>query len=329
MLCKADRSGGESAVLREPDTHRDPQSRRLRAPVEGVRLVHPASARLCCERIVLVEGLAICRVEGRCETGMRFDAPSADESRLHLQYLAQGECEFAGADSSWVLSGRAPTLITAPSGQAAWRTPAQRALHVVSIDVTGVALRRWFAEAAEGLLPHGGRDLLRRVASGRSQGLLQRLSNMLQADFDRGALWRLQLESMVLESLLDCFERRAAASSERRYTTLERRCLRRVREMLAEDLAPPATMTAVAVAVGMPLRRLQRLFRESTGTELKVALAEARFRAARDALLRGDLSIKQIAWQNGFTHATSFTHAFRKRYGMPPSALTSRRQRGD
>lgn len=306
-------------------TQLEPQ--RLRAPVDGVRLLHEASRQLRCERFVLFEGLAVCRVEGHCETAMRFEAPGADEARLHLQYLAQGECDFAGTDCNWSLATRAPTLITAPSGQAAWRTLAQPSLHVVSIDVTSAALQRWFDESTEALLPRSGPDLLRRVATDRAAGLLSRLSSMLQTDFSRSALWRLQLESMVLEVLLDCFERGATTHAGRRYSTLERRCLRRVEEILAEDRAPPSTMTALAAAAGLPLRRLQRLYHESTGIGLKAALMEARFRAARDALLRGELSIKQIAWQNGFTHATSFTHAFRKRYGVPPSALTSRRQR--
>lgn len=300
---------------------------RLRAPVEGRRRIHEAGPQLWCERIVLLDGLAVCRVEGHCETTMRFDAPSAGESRLHLQFLDQGQCVFAGADQDWSLPVRAPTLITAPSGQAAWCTPAQSALHVVSIDVTGPALRRWFAEAAGEFFPRRGRDLMRPVAAARSHALLQRLSALLQTDSDRGPLWRLQLESLVLDALLDCFERAALARTERRYTTFERRCLRRAKEILTEDRTPPPTMTALASAAGMPLRRLQRLFRESTGAELKVALTEARFRAARDALLRGELSIKQIAWQNGFMHATSFTHAFRKRYGVPPSAMTSRQRR--
>jgi len=74
----------------------------------------------------------------------------------------------------------------------------------------------------------------------------------------------------------------------------------------------------------MSPRRLNIAYRRAFGTTLFQALLNARLTQAFAQLKAGDRSIKQIAWQAGYDHPTSFTHAFRRRFGVTPRSVRSR-----
>lgn len=67
------------------------------------------------------------------------------------------------------------------------------------------------------------------------------------------------------------------------------------------------------------LRRADQLLQQHLGTSLRGHLERRRLDAARERVLAGESTLKQIAFELGFRHASHFTAWFRRQVGVSPS----------
>ncbi|MEJ8279920.1 AraC family transcriptional regulator [Pseudonocardia spirodelae] len=92
--------------------------------------------------------------------------------------------------------------------------------------------------------------------------------------------------------------------------------------------AEPVTVTDIARATGVGVRRLQEEFRARLGTGPAAVLREVRLGRAHRALVAGGPApVSDVAHACGFGHLGRFAHDYRDRYGELPSE-TARRHRG-
>jgi AraC-like DNA-binding protein len=101
-------------------------------------------------------------------------------------------------------------------------------------------------------------------------------------------------------------------------------------ERAAEDLraAPEDApgIRALAARAGLSQAQFRRRFAEVHGESARRLLARARAQKARDLLLSGQrLSVGEIAAAVGFESVHSLSRAFRRAFGMPPTALLRER----
>lgn len=89
-------------------------------------------------------------------------------------------------------------------------------------------------------------------------------------------------------------------------------------------LDAPAPASAVARAVGVSPRRLEALFRRDLGLTPAAYGLSLRLAAARRMITDTRHPLIEVALRNGFSSASALSRAFRRRYGLPPSALRLR-----
>lgn len=92
------------------------------------------------------------------------------------------------------------------------------------------------------------------------------------------------------------------------------------RQLITNDLANPLRIEDVARQVGLSQRRLGEIFRELFGASPFQCLTQWRLEEGRALLARGDLSVKQVAHMMGYTHVSSFSYAYARHFGCPPSS---------
>jgi AraC-like DNA-binding protein len=106
-------------------------------------------------------------------------------------------------------------------------------------------------------------------------------------------------------------------SSGRRLTARQERV---AKEALVADLTRQPVMEKVALACGLPVSRLIRAFRNTTGVQPHSWLRSFRVERAKDLLLNSSLSLGQIAYECGFADQSHLTRTFSAAVGTTPGA---------
>jgi AraC family transcriptional regulator len=93
------------------------------------------------------------------------------------------------------------------------------------------------------------------------------------------------------------------------------------REELARALGSPVKLADIAGRLGTSPFRLCRVFRKETGSTIHAYRTRLRLAAALEILRQSSRSLTEIALGLGFSSHSHFTAAFRREYGLTPSAL--------
>jgi transcriptional regulator GlxA family with amidase domain len=118
---------------------------------------------------------------------------------------------------------------------------------------------------------------------------------------------------------------RAKAWTAQRGDQMDKPLDRRVRAALAL-LAERSVCSVRELAREMHLSpdRLQRLFKKEMGMLISGYLVEQRLQKAASLLRTSNLSIKEIAFDVGYEHHSSFTRAFENRFAQSPKDYRER-----
>lgn len=146
------------------------------------------------------------------------------------------------------------------------------------------------------------------------------------AAFNRG-LHALHVESRALDIVTDAFRTvfgRGGQGAAGPLNPTDRRRLSRVHDRLADSTGPLPSIGALAREAGVSPNTLQRLFRATYGMSVFEWIRIDRLERARLQLERDHASIAQIAFEAGYLSAANFSTAFKRRFGLAPSALRRR-----
>jgi AraC family transcriptional regulator, arabinose operon regulatory protein len=94
--------------------------------------------------------------------------------------------------------------------------------------------------------------------------------------------------------------------------------IRRVCEELTRDVS--LRLTDLARLVGLSSSRLQHLFSDETGVNIREYKREVRLQRARQLLQQTDIPIKAIAVDIGIPDRSNFIKYFKARFGITPAA---------
>lgn len=90
--------------------------------------------------------------------------------------------------------------------------------------------------------------------------------------------------------------------------------LRHAVDLMEENIENPLPIPEIARETGVSLRQLQLLSQQHFGETLSNRYLDIRLDAARHMLMYGDMSITEIVAATGFSSASTFSRAFRKRF---------------
>lgn len=131
-----------------------------------------------------------------------------------------------------------------------------------------------------------------------------------------GALQQLQLESatqmlvtLVAQAMSD------AGSQPHPLSSREHRSAQEAYARLKASLRTPPSLTELSRSVNLSDKRLNVAFRELFGGTVFEVLRNLRLDQARTLIERGGMSIKEVAWEVGYTHVSNFTSAFTSVFG--------------
>jgi AraC-like DNA-binding protein len=95
-----------------------------------------------------------------------------------------------------------------------------------------------------------------------------------------------------------------------------------VEAILTKDLfEPPPTIQQLARQVSVSESKLKKDFKKMYGLPIYEYYQKARMKIARDKLMTGKHSVKEVAMELGYANISNFTAAFKKQFGVLPSTL--------
>ncbi|MDT7830444.1 AraC family transcriptional regulator [Pricia sp. S334] len=95
------------------------------------------------------------------------------------------------------------------------------------------------------------------------------------------------------------------------------------RNYLSENFRDPMTLSELSKKIGTNEFLLKRDFKSLFGTTVFGYVADIRMKKAKTLLLQGEFSIGQISDEVGYKNPQHFSTAFKRKFGMPPSAIKS------
>ncbi len=98
--------------------------------------------------------------------------------------------------------------------------------------------------------------------------------------------------------------------------------------LMEANVSEPLTIAEIAQFAGMPLRSLQRLFRQQFAKSAERIYLDIRLSHARILVQRSDKSIRDIASETGFASPAHLTARYTPRFGAPPRKDRTQRQQG-
>ena len=171
----------------------------------------------------------------------------------------------------------------------------------------------WMAQLAEYAPAPSASIELTRTPAGE---IAARLYHEFRIDDD---LAPLALEGLAVEVLASLSRRLRADRANHAPAWLDR-----VRELLHERVADAPPLAAIAATVGVHPVHLARTFRRHHGCTVGVYVRRLRLDRAARLLDESDLPIARIAFETGFSHHSHFANAFKRAFGLTPSAYRGR-----
>lgn len=148
---------------------------------------------------------------------------------------------------------------------------------------------------------------------------MRRIADQIKSNPYQGPMASVYLEGKAFELLADILNLLGDATELASPTLRARRQAFAARDIMMADLANPPRIENVARQVGLSQRSLNELFRELFGAPPLQCLTQWRLEEARSLLARSDLMVKQVAYIMGYAHVSSFSQAYARHFGEPPS----------
>jgi AraC family transcriptional activator of pyochelin receptor len=153
----------------------------------------------------------------------------------------------------------------------------------------------------------------------RASVALRRFAERLRATPYEGAAASLYLRAKVMDLIVELVTGLPAPEPADNASTTDHQCAYAARELMMADLNNLPRIETIANQVGLSQRRLSALFKELFGGTPQQCLTQWRLERAKTLLAQGELSVKQVAHMTGYTHVSSFSYAYARHFGEPPS----------
>ena len=101
----------------------------------------------------------------------------------------------------------------------------------------------------------------------------------------------------------------------------QREKLEMARNILAENLDSPPSLSELSRRIGLNTYSLKKDFKEMFGLPVFKYLQNQRLTTAHDLIRNSQATVQEAAWQVGYDSLSSFSNAFAKKFGYRPSQV--------
>lgn len=124
-----------------------------------------------------------------------------------------------------------------------------------------------------------------------------------------------------ITALLSHFFGQLALNKSKQIKTQDRTRLEKVKDILANNLDNPPSLTELSKAIGLNTTKLKKEFKEVFGVPVFKYLQNERLTTAHDLISKKEATVQEAAWHVGYDSLSSFSNAFANKFGYRPSQI--------
>ncbi len=94
--------------------------------------------------------------------------------------------------------------------------------------------------------------------------------------------------------------------------------IRKAKKIIIDRMTEPPTLQALATEIGLPLKKLKEGFKQIYGEPVYAFLFDYKMEVARQLLAEGSQNVNEVGLRIGYSTASHFIAAFKKKYGTTP-----------
>ena len=94
--------------------------------------------------------------------------------------------------------------------------------------------------------------------------------------------------------------------------------IRNAKEIIISRMTEPPTLTDLATEVEISLKKLKEGFKQVYGASVYVFLLDYKMQVSKRLLSSGNYNVNEVALKVGYSTATHFINAFKKKFGTTP-----------
>ena len=151
------------------------------------------------------------------------------------------------------------------------------------------------------------------------------MQEVVEVEYDnpmRLAIIQNRIMLLIERFFLRIYERRQNAHFDIPLSKTDIDRMMQVESVLTRDIFEPApTISQLARMVSISESKLKKDFKLIYGVPVYEYFQKIRMQTAKDKLLSGDHSVKEVAMELGYSNLSNFTIAFKKEFGLLPSKL--------
>jgi AraC-like DNA-binding protein len=154
-----------------------------------------------------------------------------------------------------------------------------------------------------------------------SAAMRETVYDILECSYDEGLrkfYFENKVRELLFELLVQSYKTNPIGDS---LSSVDISSLNKARDIILNDLRKHFTIQQISRQVQLNEFKLKTGFKQQFGTGIFECLLQARMQKARDMLIDTDKPIKEIAFDTGYDHLTSFITAFRKYFGHTPGSI--------
>lgn len=137
-------------------------------------------------------------------------------------------------------------------------------------------------------------------------------------------LEKLYLESRAIEIIAEaCAQFGQRKDNPRALSTSQQSRAREIADYIDLHYQEDIPLPKIAQDMGMSVASLQRVFKAAYNRTVNDMIRERRLTAARDAIQKSDFTVGQAAYLAGYNDPANFSKAFKRQFGISPSAARS------
>ena len=94
--------------------------------------------------------------------------------------------------------------------------------------------------------------------------------------------------------------------------------IRRAKDIILERMTDPPSLENLSVEIGLSLKKLKEGFKQVYGASVYVFLLDYKMQVSKRLLSSGNYNVNEVALKVGYSTATHFINAFKKKFGTTP-----------